>query len=571
MTQLPKTPTGIPGFDEITGGGLPAGRPSLVCGGPGCGKTLFAISFLAHGAVQFGEPGVLMSFEENAEELAANVASLGFDLPQLVEEKKLAIDHVRVERSEIEETGEYDLEALFVRLGYAIDTVGARRVVLDTIESLFAGLSDSTLLRAELRRLFRWLKDRGVTAVITGERGDAGLTRQGLEEYVSDAVVLLDHRIENQISTRRLRIVKYRGSAHGTNEYPFLVDADGMSVLPLSSVGLGYGASTERVSSGIARLDTMLGGHGFYRGTTVLVSGTAGVGKSTIAAHFVDAACRRGERCLVFLSEESPAQVARNMRSVGIDLEAWVAAGLLRFEAARPTSLGLETHLSAMYRAIRRFRPTIVVLDPITSLMTIGTSTDVRAMLTRLIDFLRTEGTTALLTSLTHGKTELESTDAAISSLVDSWLLLLNLESGSERNRALYVLKSRGMAHSNQIREFLITSQGVQILDVYAGAGGALMGSARLTREAEDRAAATGLRAELDQKERELARRRAAVAAEMAALQARLEADEAEMGAAAAETRSRLATLEEDRGQMERRKADPPDPGAGAAPREGSR
>src|SRR5258706_2372895 len=467
VAHLPKSPTGIDGFDQITSGGLPTGRPTLVCGGAGCGKTLFALHFLVNGVTRFDEPGVFMSFEENTEELAQNVASLGFDLPKLVGDKKIALDHVRVERSEIEETGDYDLEGLFIRLGYAIDSIGARRVVLDTVESLFGGLSDQTILRAELRRLFRWLKDRGVTAVITGERGEGSLTRQGLEEYVSDGVILLDHRVTDQISTRRLRVVKYRGSAHGTNEYPFLIDETGLAVLPVTALGLRHGASSERISTGIARLDTMLGGQGCYRGSTVLVSGTAGAGKSSMAAHFVDAACRRGERCLVFLFEESPKQVVRNMRSIGIDLQQWVDRRLLEFHPSRPSVYGLEMHLSQMSRHVTRTRPSVVVVDPVSSLLTVAEANDVQATLTRLVDYLKSSGITALLTSLSHGEVDAERSDSAISSIVDTWLFLMAIESGGERNRGLYVLKSRGMAHSNQIREFLLTDHVVELIDAY--------------------------------------------------------------------------------------------------------
>ena len=460
--ELPKTPTGIRGLDEVTRGGLPTGRPTLVCGGPGSGKTLLALTFLVNGAVRFDEPGVLMTFEENGDEIAHDVASLGFDLPGLIETKKLAVDYVRVERSEIEETGEYDLEGLFVRLDYAIQSVGAKRVVLDTIESLFAGLSNDTIIRSELRRLFRWLKDRGMTAVITGERGEGLLTRQGLEEYVSDAVILLDHRVHDQTSTRRLRVVKYRGSHHGTNEYPFLIGTDGISVLPVSSLALQHSASMERVSSGIGRLDEMLSGRGYFRGSTILVSGTAGSGKTSVAAHFLDAACRRGERCLYFLFEESPQQLLRNMHSIGIDLEPWVAAGLLQFHADRPSRYGLETHLVTMHQLVADFQPTVTVIDPVTNLMTVGTFADVQAMLTRLIDHLKTENITAMLTSLTPGTID---TDSTISSLMDTWILLSNAEEGGVYRRALGVLKSRGMAHSNEVREFVLTDQGLNVLD----------------------------------------------------------------------------------------------------------
>jgi circadian clock protein KaiC len=463
--QLAKAPTGIRGFDEITRGGLPAGRPTLVCGGPGSGKTLLALTFLVNGAVQFGEPGVLLTFEENGVEIAKDVASLGLDLPELIKAGKLSVDYIRVERSEIEETGEYDLEGLFVRLNYAIQSTGAKRVVLDTIESLFAGLSNDGILRAELRRLFRWLKDQGVTAVITGERGDGLLTRHGLEEYVSDAVILLDHRVQDQVSTRRLRVVKYRGSYHGTNEYPFLIGTDGISVLPVSSLALQHEASMDRVSTGVDCLDEMLGGKGYFRGSTILISGTAGTGKTSLAAHFLDAACRRGERCLCFLFEESPQQLLRNMRSIGIDLEPWVAAGLLQFHADRPSRYGLETHLVTMHKVVADFTPTVTVIDPVTNLMTVGTYADVQAMLTRLIDHLKTENITALLTSLTPGRTNIERTETTISSLMDTWILMANEAVGDEHRRGLYVLKSRGMAHSNEVREFVLTDHGLRMLD----------------------------------------------------------------------------------------------------------
>jgi circadian clock protein KaiC len=463
--ELAKTLTGIRGLDEITRGGLPKGRPTLVCGGPGSGKTLLALTFLVNGAVRFDEPGVLMTFEENAQEICGDVASLGFDLPELITAGKLAVDYVRVERSEIEETGEYDLEGLFVRLDYAIKSVGARRVVLDTIEALFAGLKDDAILRAELRRLFRWLKDRGVTAVITGERGDGLLTKQGLEEYVSDAVILLDHRVHDQVSTRRLRVVKYRGSHHGTNEYPFLIDSSGISVLPVSSMALAHDAPLNRISAGIPRLDRMLGDKGYYRGSTVLVSGSAGTGKTSLAAHFLDAACRRGERCLCFLFEESPRQLLRNMRSIGIDLEPWVTAGLLQFHADRPSRYGLETHLATMHQVVADFHPTVVVLDPVTNLMTVGTFADVQAMLTRLIDHLKTENITAVLTSLAPGLTNVERTETSISSLMDTWIVLANDDIGGHHRRGLYVLKSRGMRHSNELREFVLTDQGFEIFD----------------------------------------------------------------------------------------------------------
>jgi circadian clock protein KaiC len=461
---LRKSLTGIPGLDEITSGGLPTGRPTLVCGGPGSGKTLLGITFLVNGALQFGEPGVLMSFEENAGELAEDVASLGYDLPGLVEQGRLAVDYVHVDRSEIEETGEYDLEGLFVRLDHAVRSVGAKRVVLDTVESLFGGLQNESILRAELRRLFRWLRDRDLTVVITGERGENTLTRHGLEEYVTDAVIQLDHRVYEQISTRRIRIVKYRGSHHGTNEYPFLIDADGVCVLPVTSLTLQHGASSDRVSTGLERLDEMLGGQGYYRGSTILISGTAGTAKTTLAAHFADAACRRGQRCLYFLFEESPQQMIRNMRSAGIDLDPWVDGGRLQFHAARPSRYGLETHLVVMHRAVEQFRPDVVVVDPMTNMLTVGTQVDVRAMLTRMIDFLKMRNITALFTSLTPGGAELESTETMISSLMDTWMLTTTEEVDRRRHRWLRVLKARGMAHSNEVREFRFADRGLDIL-----------------------------------------------------------------------------------------------------------
>src|SRR4030065_188230 len=426
--NLPKTLTGILGFDEITNGGLPTGRPTLICGGAGCGKTLFGMEFLVRGTIQFNEPGVFMSFEETNEELTKNVASLGFDLEDLVKHKKIALDHVHIERSEIEETGEYDLEGLFVRLGYAIDSIGAKRVVLDTIESLFAGLPNQLILRAELRRLFRWLKEKEVTAIITGERGDETLTRQGLEEYVSDCVILLDHRVTEQTSTRRLRVVKYRGSIHGTNEYPFLIDENGFSVLPITSLGLNHIVSNKRISSGITELDKMLEGKGYYRGSTVLISGTAGVGKTSIAAHFAEAACKRGGRVLYFCFEESPNQLMRHMLSIGIKLEQWVRKGLLQFQATRPTNYGLEMHLAATHKAVNNFKPHIVILDPINTFVIGEQEIGIKTMLMRIVDYLKSNQITALFTSLTANENSLEHTDVGISSLIDTWLLLRDIE-----------------------------------------------------------------------------------------------------------------------------------------------
>lgn len=464
--QFPKAPTGIVGLDEVTGGGLPRGRPTLVCGGAGCGKTLLAMEFLVRGAKQFNEPGVFISFEESAQDLTQNVLSLGFDLGGLIARRQLVIDHVFIERSEIEETGEFDLEGLFVRLGYAIDSIGARRVVIDTVEAIFAGLPNPHILRAELRRLFRWLKTKGVTAIITGERGTATLTREGLEEYISDCVIVLDHRVHEQLSLRLLRIVKYRGATHGTNEYPFLIDADGISVLPITSVGLQHQVSSERISTGLPQLDAMFGGVGFYRGSTILVTGAAGTGKSSIAAHFSDAACRRSERVLYFAFEESPNQIMRNMRSIGIDLQPWVHQRLLSFQAHRPTSYGLEMHLTVMHKAVRTFQPQVLVADPISSFVTGDNFLAVKAMMMRLVDFLKTAQITALFTSLTGAGGAFDHSNAGISSLIDTWLLLDNVASGSERRRELSVIKSRGMAHSSQVCKFGITDQGVKMSEI---------------------------------------------------------------------------------------------------------
>jgi len=555
---LAKSPTGIQGLDEVTEGGLPTGRPTLVCGSAGCGKTLLAIEFLVRGAVEQNEPGVFVAFEETEEELTKNVASLGFDLNDLVARKKILLDHVHLERNEIQETGEYDLEGLFIRLGYAIDSIGAQRVVLDTIESLFAGLSNHSLLRSELRRLFRWLKDKGVTAIITGERGEGTLTRQGLEEYVSDCVILLDHRLAEQISTRRLRIIKYRGSTHGTNEYPFLIDENGISVMPVTSLGLDHPASMERISTGIPRLDAMLGGKGYYRGSSVLVSGTAGTGKTSVAAHFAEAACRRKERCLFFCFEESRSQILRNMRSIGMDLEPHVQNGLLEFVTARPTLHGLETHLALIQRAIREFKPGIVVMDPITNFLAVGTPSESKAMLMRLVDFLKSGRITALVTSLTESSHSLEQSEVGLSSLIDTWLLLRDLESNGERNRGLYIIKARGLAHSNQIREFVLTDHGAELVDVYLGPEGILTGSARVAQEAQDRRTQSERQQEIERKRLDLKRKRETMQAQIAVLQAELEAEEAYMQKLIAQEETRETGLLQDRAEMARsRKADP--------------
>lgn len=526
---LLKCQTGIRGLDEITDGGIPGGRPTLVCGSAGCGKTLFAMEFLVHGAIEYDEPGVFMSFEESSEELAQNVASLGFDLKELETTHKLILDHVSIERNEIEETGEYDLEGLFIRLNHSIDSIGAKRVVLDTIESLFGGLANENILRAELRRLFRWLKAKGVTAIITAERGEGTLTRQGLEEYVSDCVILLDNRVEGQISTRRLRIIKYRGSEHGTNEYPFLIDEMGISVLPITSLGLQHEVSSERISSGIPRLDTMMGGKGFYRSSSILISGTAGTGKTSIAASFANAACNRGERCLYFAFEESPSQITRNMLSIGIDLEPWIKQELLDIYSVRPTIYGLEMHLVKMYKLVREFKPKVVIIDPVTNLITIGSNTEVKSMLSRLIDFLKSNQITALFTNLSHTGAGIEQAEFGISSLMDTWISLRDIEICGEHNRGLYVLKSRGMAHSNQIREFLLTDNGIDLVDVYLGPAGVLTGTARIVQESQEKAAKTLHKQEILQKKRELHRRRTAIEAQIAVLNSEFEEAQGEV------------------------------------------
>ncbi|KQP07797.1 KaiC 1 [Methylobacterium sp. Leaf99] len=553
QTVLAKAPTGISGFDDVTFGGLPTGRPTLVCGGAGCGKTLFAVTFLVNGATEFGEPGVFMSFEERAEDLSANVASLGYDLDGLVADGRLAIDYVRVERSEIEETGEYDLEGLFIRLGHAVDTIGAKRVVLDTIETLFAGLSDAAILRAELRRLFGWLKDRGLTTVITGERGDGGLTRQGLEEYVSDCVILLDNRVEDQITTRRLRVVKYRGSAHGTNEYPFLIDADGISVLPVTSADLDYGTSDDIVPTGIAGLDAMLSPGGFFRGSSILISGVAGTGKTTISSYMVDAACARGERAMSFVFEESGAQICRNARSVGLDLSQHVEAGLLRFEAARPTLYGLETHLARMHRDIERFDPSLVVIDPISALR--GPATELQATLLRMVDMLKSRGITAVFTSLrTDGGFD-ERGDLGLSSLMDAWIKLLDIEANGERSRTLYVIKARGMSHSNQVREFQMSAAGVRLVDAYVGPAGVLTGTARVVQEAREQAETLRRAQESDRRKREVVRRREAIERQLAELRASLEVAEEEEAVLLGEDESREALLATERRAITQRRS----------------
>lgn len=546
---LEKVSSGISGFDEITFGGLPKGRPTLICGSAGCGKSLFAIEFIARGAQLYNEPGVFVSFEEKAEELATNVQSLGIDLQKLQKEKKIKLEYIHVDRSEIEETGEYDLEGLFIRLGYAIDNIGAKRVVLDTIENLFGNLTNQGILRSELRRLFQWLKNKGVTAIITGERGEKMLTRHGLEEYVSDCVILLDHRVINQISTRRLRVVKYRGSLHGTNEYPFLIDEEGISVLPVTSLALNKPVSSAKISSGIPTLDSMLD-KGFYRGSSILVSGAAGTGKSSFAATFANEACNRNERCLFFLFEESPQQIIRNMKSIGLNLQTHVDKGLLQFSAARPTAYGLEMHLVAIYKAIKKFKPKVVVLDPITNLITIASFSEVKSMLVRLVDFLQHEQVTVLFTALSLPNILTDQTDDGISSLVDSWIQIKGLEGNGERNRALYVIKARGIKHSNQIREFLISDDGIRLVDVYLGPDGVLTGSAREAQMLQEQTGELLYNHALSLKDRELVRKRRVLESKIENLRTEFESAEEELNKIYEEESIKKRAISENRNKM---------------------
>jgi circadian clock protein KaiC len=535
-SRVQRCPTGIQGLDEILGGGLPQGSPSLFSGGPGCGKTLFGLEFVVRGAERFNEPGAFISFEETAEELARNVASCGIDLMSFVNANKIAIDYIQIDPRQHETAGDYDLEGLFIRLRHAIDRVKAKRIVIDSIESLFSGFADAHILRAEIGRLFRWLKSSGITAIITAEKGDGSFTRHGLEEYLADCVIFLDHRVAEEHSVRRLRVIKYRGANHATDEFPFLIDEDGIAVMPISSVDLDYNAPRTRISSGVPGLDEMFSGGGFFCGSTVLVSGTAGTGKTTLATNFVNAACERGQRALYFAFEESPSQIMRNMESIGLKLETWRKKGSLRFEAARPTLTGLEGHLMRMMRIVERFQPDVVVIDPLTNLLSVGRPAEVKAMLTRVIDHLKKREITALFTSLTEGGNPIEATDVGVSSLIDTWLLLRDIEMQGERNRGLYILKSRGMAHSNQIREFLITSNGVKLVDMYVSRDGALVGSARVARETLDRERekfaddlARRLRVRQDERrkafEADIAARRAALLADLEELEARSNAE----------------------------------------------
>jgi circadian clock protein KaiC len=545
--QLKKSPTGISGLDEITFGGLPKERPTLVCGGPGSGKTLFGIEFIVNGVQKYDEPGVIVAFEEKGEELATNVASLGFDLEKLQAEKKIKIDYVHIDKAEIEETGEYDLSGLFVRLDHAISSIKAKRVLLDTIENLFAGLINEGIIRSEIRRLFQWLKERGVTTIITGERGTSTLTRQGLEEYVSDCVILLDHRVKAQVSTRLLRVVKYRGTIHGTNEYPFLIDEKGISVLPITSLELNYNVSSEKISSGIPTLDEMLGaGRGFFKGSSILVSGTAGTGKTSVAGTFANAACLRRERVLFFAFEESPQQIIRNMSSIGVNLQQHVDKKLLKFHSARPTVYGLEMHLVDIHKKVAEFKPDTIVMDPITNLVTVGSMGEVKSMLIRLIDYLANKQITVLFTALTSNSIT-EQTDEGVSSLVDTWITVRDLESNGERNRGLYIMKSRGMKHSNQVREFIITDKGIELVDVYLGPNGVLIGSARETQRLEEAAGIEMKTFAGSQRDIEIRRKKTVLQAKIASLQEEFESVKDEINRTAQEEELKKKFLTQNR------------------------
>ena len=550
LSTLPKTPTGVIGLDEIAEGGLPTGRPTLVCGGPGCGKTLLSIAFIVKGATEYDEPGVFMAFEEKSYELATNVASLGYDLDSLQKNKKIRVDHVHIERSEIEETGEYDLDGLFIRLGHAIDSIGAKRVVLDTIENLFSGLNNQVILRAELRRLFQWLKEKNVTAIITGERGEGLLTRQGLEEYVSDCVILLDHRVTNQISTRFIRIVKYRGTIHGTNEYPFLIDKNGISVLPVTSLKMQNNVSSERISSGIYSLDVMMEGKGFFKGSSILVSGTAGTGKTSIAACFAHETCKRKERCAYFAFEESPKQIIRNMKSIGINLQEHLDKGLLQFNAARPTLFGLEMHLVTIHNVIKTFKPSVVILDPITNLVTVGSISEVKAMLIRLVDFLQTEQITVMFTALSINNGVNEQIDEGISSLVDAWLQVKDIEFNGERNRGMYIMKSRGMKHSNQVREFVITDKGLDLVNVYLGPEGVLTGSAREAQQLAEETVIALRQHAVSRKDVEIQRKRKVLEAKISSLQEEFDSVQDELNRSYVEEELRKEIMQRNREKM---------------------
>jgi circadian clock protein KaiC len=543
-----KVPTGIRGFDELCAGGLPEGRVTLVCGGAGTGKTIFGMEVLARGAREFAAPGLLVSFDESARELAEDVSAFDFGHEDLVARKLLAVEVVRVGNAEPTAPGGYDLDALLGRLERSIASIGAKRIVLDAVDVIFDLLAGARMLRTEFARLLRGLKALGATVIVTCERGSGTFSRYGLEEYLADCVIALDQRVQEQIATRRLRIVKYRGSLHAKDEVPFTIDEHGLNLAPIASVGLDHTAVDERISMGVPRLDTMLGGQGVFRGSTVLISGVSGAGKTSIAAHALVAACGRGERCSYFAFEESSHQIMRNMRSIGLDLERWVRAGVLEFHVARPTSYGLERHFTNIEREIERAAPRVVVIDPISGFDVVGTQKEVHGMLTRLVDCLKRRGITAFLTSLAYAPPgAIESTSMGLSSIVDTWLLVQIVEGSGERNRALYVLKSRGMAHSNQVREFVFTDQGVDLVDVYVGTRGVLTGTARLTQAAKEQEEVRAAREAVARQRRELALKQRVLQARIAALEAELEATSQEAVQARTEQEERAALLLEQR------------------------
>ena len=548
-TELAKVLTGIKGLDEITGGGLPKGRPTLIWGGSGTGKTFLAMEFLVRGALNYGEPGLFVAFEENAEELVTNFTSIGFDLKGLSSSKKLVIDQISIGPGDLTETGVYDLEGLFIRLSSAIDGIGAKRIVLDAVGRLFSELSSNFIVRGELQRLLRWLKEKGVTAVITAET-ENGLEHSGLVEYASDCVISLENRVRDRAATRYLRVVKYRGSSHVSDDVPFLIGDRGISVLPFTSVASDYRVSMERISTGIARLDTMLGGQGYFRGSSILVSGDAGTGKTSIAAYFAQATCKRGERCLFFAFEESKDAIIRNMKSIGIDLKRWADNGLLQFENVRPTLFGLETHLTLMQRSIEEFKPRVVIVDPFSNLLDVGSPKEVKSMVSRLMNYLKTKGITALFNDLSKGGKTMPDTEVDTLSLMDTWILIRSIEVNGEHNRLLYVIKSRGMAHSNQVREFLLTDKGVELLDVYLGESGVLTGSARAAQESKDREAALRQKYESEVKHREFTRRKAAAEAQIAVLRAEIEAAEEELRRGTAEEHRAETPVSDSRKRM---------------------
>lgn len=548
--ELPKSPTGIAGFDDITNGGLPTARTTLVCGGTGSCKTLFSMQFLVKGAIEFDEPGVFLSFEETKDELAQNVTSFGWDLPAMSEQKKIYLDHINIEKSEMEEVGDYSLQGLFLRIEAAVKAVNAKRIVIDTLEALFAAFTDENVIRAEIRRLFRWLKDKKLTAVITGEKGEKTFTRNGLEEYISDCVLFLDNRMIDQVCTRRLRIVKYRGTSHGTNEYPFILTDTGFSMFPITTLEMDYAIINERVSSGIDRLDTMLDGQGYFRGSSILISGTAGTGKTSFGASFAYAACSRNERVIYFSFEEAPSQIVRNMKSIGIDLKPAVEKGLLAFHSVRSTTYGLETHLAMMIDKINAFKPSIVVVDPISNFSSVSDLKDVKEVLTRIIDYMKSEGITALFTDLSHSGTQEETTEAAISSLMDTWVLLRDIEIGGERNRGLYLLKSRGMAHSNQIREYLITKKGIDLVDAYIGPSGVLTGTARIVQEAKEDSELLIQKQKIERLKRELKRKEKLLKSRYEDIKTEFDSSKEDMEIAIAEEEARIKTMEKSKERL---------------------